>query len=163
PPEHIDATLLSPGSLRLLGVRPALGRDFNEEEERLGEQSDVALISSSLWRRKYGGSADVLGKAVGVDGLSRRIVGLMPPRSRFPYDAEVWTPSQPSDAAPDDFAVFARLAPGATLQQAREELSAIAAHMPRDERTTDGYGIEANPLHRSLLGDNDRIAVALLA
>ncbi|HUJ26677.1 MAG TPA: ADOP family duplicated permease, partial [Myxococcales bacterium] len=163
PPEHVDAAMISPGSLRMLGVRPALGRDFSDEEERLGEQAGVALVSTSFWKRELGGAPDVLGRTIGVDGQPRRIVGVMPPGYRFPYDAEVWMPFQPADAAPDDFAVFARLAPGSTLEQARTELSAIAARMPRDERTGDGYGIEARPLRQSLRDDNDRNALALLA
>src|SRR2546423_14964531 len=73
PPEHTDATLLSPGSLRVLGIPPALGRAFTEDEERLGEQSGVALISSSLWKRRFGGDAAVLGRTVGIDGQPLRI------------------------------------------------------------------------------------------
>ncbi|MCA1827286.1 MAG: ADOP family duplicated permease [Myxococcales bacterium] len=163
PPEHLDVALLSPGSLPLLGIKPALGRDFSDQEQRLGETSGVALIGSSLWRRRFASDPAVVGRTVAVDGHPLRIVGVMPAGYRFPYDAELWMPFVPTDSAPDDFAVFARMAPGVTLETARAELSSIASRMRRDERTTDGYGIEANPLRRSLLGDADRVAIALLA
>jgi putative ABC transport system permease protein len=88
---------------------------------------------------------------------------VMPTAYRFPYEAEVWMPFQPDSASNDDFAVFARLAPGATLAQARAELNAIAARLPRDARTPEGYGVEVAPLRESLLGNDDRVAVALLA
>ena len=162
-PESASLALLSPGSLRVLGVQPMLGRSFTAEEEQAGEDAGVALISAGLWQKRFGSDGSVLARTIEVDGRPLRIVGVMPRGYRFPYDAELWLPRLVSGAPGEDYAVFARLASGATLLQARAELAAIAARMPeRDARTTAGYGIEATPLRESLLDEQDRVAVALL-
>ncbi|HET7786945.1 MAG TPA: ABC transporter permease, partial [Myxococcales bacterium] len=163
-PAHVDEALLSPGSLAVLGVQPVLGRGFSKDEEQQGEGAGVALISANLWHARLGGDAQALGRTIEVDGRPLRVVGVLPPGYRFPYDADVWLPLRLADAAADDFAVFARMAPGATLGEVRAELDSIASRMPgRDSRTLPGYGIEAVPLRKSLLADEDRVAVALLA
>src|SRR5262249_37343891 len=110
-----------------------------------------------------GADPGVVGRALQLDGRTLRIVGVLPPGFRFPYRADVWLPARIDPASPDDYAVFARLAPGRGLEQARDELAAIASHMPeRDPRTFPGYGILVQPLRSSLVGDQDRVALALL-
>src|SRR5207302_565058 len=92
-----------------------------------------------------------------------RIVGVLPAGYRFPYDADVWLPARVEGGSADDYAVFARLAPGTSLDEARSELAAIASRMrERDPQTYPGYGIVAAPLRESLVGDQDRMALALL-
>ena len=162
-PERIEAVLLSPRSLEVLGVRPALGRTFLPAEEEQGEASGAVLISHALWRARLAADPGVLGRTLHLDGRTVRVVGILPAGFRFPYHADAWLPVRVDAESPDDYAVFARLAPGATLEQARAEMSAIASRMrERDAQTYPGYGLLAAPLRESLVGDQDRIALALL-
>lgn len=162
-PERIEAVLLSPRSLDVLGVRPALGRTFLPAEEEQGEASGAVLISHALWHARLAADPDVLGRTLHLDGRTVRVVGILPAGFRFPYHADAWLPVRVDAESPDDYAVFARLAPGATLEQVRAEMSAIASRMrERDAQTFPGYGILAAPLRESLVGDQDRIALALL-
>lgn len=162
-PQRVEAVLLSPGSLAVLGVRPAIGRDFLPSEEQEGENAGVALISSTLWHSRFGADPQVLSRTLQLDGRTTRIVGVLPEGYRFPYDADAWLPSRIDPGSPDDYAVFARLAPGTSLDRARGELAAIASRMrDRDPQTYPGYGIVVAPLRESLVGDQDRMALALL-
>src|SRR5262249_11337684 len=160
--ERIEAVLLSPRSLGVLGVQPALGRAFLPGEEEQGEDAGVAMISAALWRGRLGSDPAVLGRILHLDGRARRIVGVLPAGYPFPSHAAVWLPARVDAASPDDYAVFARLAPGRTLEEARAELKAIASRIAeRDPRAGPGYGIRVEPLRESLIGDQDRVALAL--
>src|SRR5947208_3392063 len=162
-PERVDAVVLSPGSMAVLGVRPAMGRAFLPDEEEKGIDAGVALISTALWRSRLGADPGVLGRTLQIDGRTVRIVGVLPPGYRFPYHADIWLPARIDPVSPDDYAVFARIAPGHTLSEVRAELRAVASRMrERDPRTYPGYGILAAPLRESLIGDQDRVALALL-
>ncbi|HWE25814.1 MAG TPA: ABC transporter permease, partial [Myxococcales bacterium] len=162
-PQRIEAVLLSPGSLAVLGVRPAIGRDFLPAEEKEGEAAGVALISATLWHSVFGGDPRVVTGTLQLDGRTTRIVGVLPAGYRFPYDADVWLPARIDAGSADDYAVFARLAPGTSLEQARAEMNAIASRMrERDPQTYPGYGIVAAPLRETLIGDQDRMALVLL-
>jgi putative ABC transport system permease protein len=162
-PERIQAVMLSPGSSSVLGLRVAMGRSFLPDEEDKGPDSGVALISTALWRSRMGADPLVLGRTLQIDGRTVRIVGLLPPGFRFPYHADVWMPARIDPASPDDYAVFARMAPGRNLAEVRAEMQAIAPRIQeRDPRSYPGYGIVVEPLRQSLIGDQDRVALALL-
>jgi putative ABC transport system permease protein len=162
--ERLQAVLLSPRSTAVLGVRPAMGRAFLPDEEESGEDSGVAMISAALWRSRLGSDPAAVGRTLQLDARTRRIVGILPAGFRFPYRADVWLPARIDPTSPDDYAVFARLAPGRTLEEARAELKAIASRMgEHDPRIYPGYGIVATPLRESLVGDQDRVALALLS
>lgn len=78
-----------------------LGRFFTAEELRQGPASGQALISHSLWQRRFAARSDVLGQTLTLNGEPRTVVGVMPRGFRFPYEAEIWVPIryQPDDAA----------------------------------------------------------------
>ncbi|NNG15320.1 MAG: permease, partial [Gemmatimonadales bacterium] len=84
--------------LRALGVRPALGRWFSDEEELAGNHQ-VVILSHRLWKRRYGGARDVIGERIVIDGQSFAIIGVMPEDYEFPRpwssmteDPEMWMP-----------------------------------------------------------------------
>ena len=162
-PKHVEAAMLSPGSLQVLGIQLRAGRPFTDAEERLGTSSGVALIGETLARARFGDAAMAVDREIAIDGQSRRIVGVLPAWFRFPYDAELWLPVVPSAASADDYAVFARMAHGMTLPQVRAELDAIAGRMPaRVPGTFPGYVLTATPMRESLVDGEQKVAVALL-
>src|SRR5690348_3442754 len=75
---------------RTLGVAPALGRDFREEEDRPGGPH-VVILSDRLWRERYDARAGAIGQQVMLDGVPHTIIGVMPRGFAFPGIADAWT------------------------------------------------------------------------
>ena len=127
--EVLSGTYVTPSLLIALGVEPVLGRLMVPEEAAPGAES-VVLLGHEFWQRRFGGSSDVLGSTMTLDGYAYTIIGVMPPGFRVPgrpYD-DVWPVMQvrqPEYRAPFYLAVIGRLAPGATEEQARAELASL--------------------------------------
>ena len=140
----------------LLGVEPALGRQFREDEDRPGA-TGVVLIGHGLWRQRYHGDSGILGRVIQINGRPHTIVGVMPPGFRFPESQDLWIPIAPihhdTPRNARGFAVFGRLAPGATLEQAAAEIAGIERRLVdvypdanRDwEATAEGLAVELIP------------------
>jgi putative ABC transport system permease protein len=121
PARNIPAARISANFLDVLGLPPALGRNFDATEDRPGGPR-VAIVSHEFWQRQFGGRADVLGQSVTLDGAPYTIVGVMPKAFRHPYRAEVWLPLAATfspEAVRNHYLYgVARLRPGLTLHQA---------------------------------------------
>jgi putative ABC transport system permease protein len=152
-PERIVAARLSSNLLSVLGVRPALGRSFTEEETRI-DNDRVALLSDGLWRRRFGGDPSIVGRTIDLSGIQYEVVGVMPPDFHFPErDYQLWIPLTINPrlltreiAAYDHFAV-ARLRPGVRLDEAQREISAIAHRLEAAYPATNrGVRVEVLPL-----------------
>ena len=138
--ERVRGERISTDFFPLLGVKPVIGRTFLPEEDLPGGRP-AAMISAGLWKRKFGGSADVLGKTIVLDGRDHTIVGVVPAGFHlllpdFPEGNEVYVPI----AQWDDVLLLerkiqlgayavGRLKPGVTPQQAQAEMSGIAASL----------------------------------
>jgi predicted permease len=115
----------------VLEVNPALGRAFVPAEEKHGS-SRVVLLSDKIWRNRFGADANILGKAITLDGIAYSVVGVMPADFAFPHEAALWLPLEVG-GDPGNFttrAVVGRLKPQASEQQALAELEALAKHLP---------------------------------
>src|ERR1035437_10524025 len=89
-PEQLGAAIVTSDVLRLMGVKPAVGRWFTQEEDRLGVPGSVVL-SYSLWQARFGGSASVIGKKVLLDDEPCTVIGVMPATFAFPRrQADIW-------------------------------------------------------------------------
>ena len=130
--ERVTATWVTASMLPLLGVAPLLGRPFTADEERLAG-SQAVILSESIWRTRFDARADVIGKTLMVNSVPREIVGVMPARFAFPAaDTRLWLPARPAlGSVVADFAYsgVARLAPGATAEQAQRELAVVLPRM----------------------------------
>ncbi len=121
-PESIQAAWVSWNLFRVLGVAPALGRDFLASDDQPSAQA-TAILSNSFWKRRFAGDPAIIGKSVYLDAKPHTIIGVMPSSFDYPWAKDqLWTPV--SHDAPADlmsaygdhnFYVTARLAPGATL------------------------------------------------
>jgi putative ABC transport system permease protein len=160
-PERIPAAATSANFFRVLGVAPALGRDFQPEEEAAGKNR-VVVISHGLWRRRFGANRNVIGQTLSFGGNPYTVVGVAPPDFKNPVPgakaAELWLPIafnfDESRRRSDFLSVFARLKPGATVEQARAEMSGIGARLARDYPTTNaGWGVSVVSLHERVVGD----------
>ena len=133
-PERLEGQRVSAAYLRVLGVAPAFGRDFDASEDRPGG-ARVALLSNALWRRHFGGDSAIVGKVVSLDGNAYTIVGVMPSsfENVLAPTSELWTLLQYDPSlAPDSrewgrhLRMVARLRAGVTIEGARRELATIA-------------------------------------
>ncbi len=90
-PEQIDGAIVMAGFLRVLGVRPLLGRSFSEQDDQPGAARSV-LLSYSLWQQRFGGDGTIVGRTIVLDDERSTIAGVMPASFRFP-DAltALWT------------------------------------------------------------------------
>jgi putative ABC transport system permease protein len=119
-------------TFRLLGVAPALGRDFAPSDEAAGA-APVLVVSHRYWIGRMGGRADAIGRVVQVDGASATIVGVLPEGFDFPQLTELWKPlAQTAElygVVANGSYVFGRLADGASEAAARAELEGINARL----------------------------------
>jgi predicted permease len=166
-PEQVAASAATHTLFGVLGVAPALGRVFTAEEDAPGGDRGVAVISHALWQRRFAGDPRVLERALDADGARLRIVGVMPRGFDFPGDVDVWVPLGASYAWPrgrrDLDAAVARLAPGATLEQARDELAGIARQLAAEHpATNDDWGAGVTPFSEWYVSPEMRARVLTL-
>jgi putative ABC transport system permease protein len=157
-PEKVTRAYVTPGFLQVLGVAPALGRDFAPEEEKFGGPTAV-LISDGYWHRRFGGDPNALGKAVKVGGYSSRIVGVMPSSFAFPSrDVELWS-AVPYDApfAQDRtstwYTAIGRLKPGASVEQARADMGTVQSQLGKQFPKPDAkLAVNVQPMKETTVG-----------
>ncbi|MGH9140041.1 MAG: ABC transporter permease, partial [Vicinamibacterales bacterium] len=176
-PTHTPGAVVSSDLFSTLDVQPALGRPFRIEEERAG--SDVAVISDSLWRSEFGGAQTAVGSVVTINSRPFTIVGIMPPRFRFPISAtsaQLWV-TVAEDARtqqPDDhpmttergahfIKVIGRLRPDTTVTAAQAEMDNVASALAHEHPDDDGTrGVKLTPELERLVGDTRRPLLILL-
>jgi putative ABC transport system permease protein len=137
-PERIGGGRIMFNFLKVLNVAPQLGRDFTEADD-VPNGPKVAMISDNLWRTRFGGSRDVLGKQLLIDSVAYEIIAVLPPIVRLPRLAEIYVPlgderAKPSVLIRDNhpgFGALGRLKPGVTLEQANADLDAIAVALEK--------------------------------
>src|SRR5262249_39774545 len=135
-PERLDGAGVTLDILPMLGVQPAIGRLFTAEDDRPGAPPTV-LLSDSLWKRRFGGDPNAVGRTLLFDGAPQRIIGVMPAAFQFPYrTVQFWRPLRFGD---EDYVerdnnylrVLGRLKPGATMAGAQAEMRLVAASVER--------------------------------
>ena len=151
-PEEAFGSRVTSDAFAIFGTRPLLGRAFTPEDERQGA-APVVIIGHHLWTDRYGESPDVLGATLRVNGAPATIVGVMPPGTRFPGNAEVWLPWIPQPAqlkrSSRSLLVFGTLRPNVSRREAQTEAEGIAARLrtayPDDTKELTGALVESVP------------------
>ncbi len=155
--ERIVSAAVTADFLPLLGVQPALGRNFTQEEDTPNGPKAV-ILGHGLWQSRFGGDTEVLGRTITLNEQSHTVVGILPARFQYPERFQLWTPLALSETAEGGgmrlLKAIARLKPGVTLQQAQAELLAIAQ---RDQPARTGgrsdSGLTLIGLHEQVVGD----------
>lgn len=154
--ESLEGRTVTHTFFPVLGIQPTLGRDFLPEEDAFGGATDVVMLSEGAWRRRFGGGPDVVGRTILLDGTARRVVGVVPSDRAWP-GVEVFLPLAPDpDGYRDDQRIetVARLAPGVTLEEARRDMSDIAAQLSEEyPESNDRWGAEVRPIRDWLVGE----------
>ncbi|HEX2222856.1 MAG TPA: ABC transporter permease, partial [Thermoanaerobaculia bacterium] len=175
-PEEIAAQAVSPNFFELLGVQAALGRTFAPKDAE-EPQTSLAILSHRLWQNHFGGSRDVIGKTVTLNGSNLTVIGVMPADFRWfikensnnGKPAEAWLPLNLTEIYRDRtrmgrFAVaFGRLAPGVTLEQAQAEMDTITSALERQyPEYNKGFNANLVPLREQLAGEIKPALLVLL-
>jgi putative ABC transport system permease protein len=166
-PEQVPARKATGNLWSVLGVKPLIGRVFNDEEDRNGAR--VAVISYGLWQRRYGGSPDVLGRKIDVNDTPYEVIGVMPREFYFlpARDIDLWMPAtfpawMRKAFGWHDEQVVARLKAGVTREQAERAMAALSLQLtakafPGPHRTI------VTSLREDLTGKTQTALVVLLA
>ena len=165
-PESISLAEVSANTFGLLRIKPFIGRDFLPEEETYGRQK-VAILSYEFWKSRFGGDRAILGQSLQLDSEPYTVVGVMPPRLSMPAsNTKAWTPLafSPERLAQrhnHTYMSFARLKPGVTLGQARQDMKLVSRRMAEADQSNKGWGSEVYPLHEIVVGDTNGLLLAL--
>ena len=169
--ERLRGGSITPNLFPLLGLQPALGRQFREEDGQDFGHAAVVLVSHRLFERRFGGDPGIVGKPVVLNGRALTVIGVMPVGIRFPQRDELWVPYRPTadrqrraDRTERYVAGFGLLRPGSTLDQAQGELDLIAARLAEEHPDANrGWGIRTMSFRDSVVDRGMRIvSMALL-
>jgi putative ABC transport system permease protein len=163
--EKVVGLRVSDGFFRLLGVRPAQGRDFLPEESRRGNHL-VVLLTDGLWRRRFGADPGIVGRPLPINGVPYRVVGVLPAgfepllSTFLDRPAEVYAPLGYDATLPyacrtcRHLRAVGRLAPGATLEAARRDMDSLSEALVREHPTEYAdAGVVVRPLLAQLTRD----------
>ncbi len=166
-PEHIPARKVSWTLWKVLGVPPALGRTFTEDEDDKGAR--VAVISHGLWQRRFGGSPGVLGRRISLNDEPHEVIGVMPQGFYFMPSREIdmWLPASFPPWMRTNFGwhnsqIVARLKPGVTVKQAEESLAALSLRLTAGD-FEGAHSVNVVPLREEIAGRTQAALVVLLA
>jgi len=157
-PEAIRGSSIAPGFFSILRVQPVLGRTFSPDEDRPG-QGNVVMLGNKLWRDHFASDPTIVGRNVLLNSQTYTVIGVMPPKFKFPDWADLWVPMAWSDErravrGNHNYMVIGRLKPEVSVAQAKEDLGAISARLeqqyPEDDK---GWGATLLPLREQLVGD----------
>jgi predicted permease len=176
-PQSFQGAYVTANFFSLLGVAPRLGRTFTIAEENRHER--VIVLSYGLWKRQFGGSPDVVGQDLHIDGIASKIIGVMPETFQFPAaDSRFWAPittnrywGDPAVTINDGshsrgfyarWQVIARLKGGVSPQQAQADIDATFTSLHKtDSDANRGIGTTVIPLRIQIAGDT-RLALYVL-
>lgn len=173
-PEQVQAQFVSTDFFSMLGVKPVIGRLFEEGEDQFGA-SPIVIVSAGFWSRKFGSAQDVLGRGLTLDGRSYTIVGVVPANFNLQVGAfrpsELYMPiGQWTNSALHlrmaglGIHGIGRLKPGVTIQQARSDMARVTGHLAEAYPDADkGIGATLIPLKEQMVGDVRRLLLVLLA
>ena len=152
-----------------LGVRPVLGRTLTKADASTG----AAMLSYAAWQREFGGDRTVLGRSLRIEGQSVEVVGVLPRDFVGPMgDADIIFAMDLTSALRDPstgrdqhwLGLVGRLAPGATLEGARREVTALGAELGREHPKTDrGRSFVVVPLREAMVGETRTPLLVLMA
>jgi predicted permease len=167
--ERARTMRVTPSLFPLLGVRPVIGRSFSEDEMDIGNEQRV-ILGHGFWQERYGGDRGILGQDLRIDGRPYTIIGVLPDdfnflavrESRFyvpiPFTPEMRTPERLHN---NNYQMIARLRPGATIEQATQQIAALDAGLidefpvPNARQLLEdaGYHVQVHNLKDDLLRD----------
>jgi putative ABC transport system permease protein len=147
--DRVRGALVTHDFPAVLGIRPLLGRTFTPEEDR-PNGPNVVVIGEGLWRTRFAGTRDIVGKALRINSQPYTVIGVVPSTAEFPGDIHLWLPragdpNQPYQSYSGDG--FARLKRGVTVEQARADLMEAQRPIWRQSDTSRTVSPRIDALH----------------
>jgi predicted permease len=166
-PQRAQEGLVGPEFFELLGTPPLLGRTFSRQEFDAADR--VVVLSEGLWRERFGGTANVSGWTLEIDGRSHAVIGVMPEAFQLPTrETRMWRPLSLSvwpgtltARGGDQFEVLGRLNRGVTFEEAQSEMRLIAARLREAHAVNANLDIRIIPLFDHVIGSRTRRGVWL--
>lgn len=143
--------------LDVLGLRPVLGRNFTEADDRPGAP-DILMLSDRLWRAAYHADPAIVGRVLKINERPYTVVGVLPREAVLPDQADVWTPLRPNLTEGSGWYLsgIGRLRPGVTVEQAQADLLRVhrgSASIPRLNHIPEVTSPTIRPLRDRYLGN----------
>jgi predicted permease len=166
PPDRFNMARVTPGLFNLIRTPPVVGRGFTLADGRPGAEA-VVLLGHGVWKNRYAGATDVVGRAVRVNGQPATIIGVMPEGFRFPNNEDFWMPLVP-DAEREkrtnrSLELFGLLNPGVSVAQANGDLAVISARLAREHADTNkDTGATVRTFHDTYNGDEIRAVFLMM-
>lgn len=167
-PEDLSTVRVTANLFSVLGVAPALGRNFSAEEELPGHP--VAIVSDGFWRERLGADPSVIGRTLTLDGRPHTVIGVMPSGFRFPDrdGITLWTPVafdsvELSRRAQRMFDVIGRLRPGVTRESATAELVSLTANLPLSSPAETGWTVRLRGANEVFRADGKLLLLLMAA
>jgi putative ABC transport system permease protein len=165
-PEEVRARKVTWNLWSVLGVQPALGRVFTEDED--DNSARVVVMSHGLWQRRFGGASDIVGRRISVNDEAYEVVGVMPRGFYFmpSRDIDMWMPASFPPGLRGNFTwhdaqIVARLKPGVTLHHARQSMAALSLQVTaKDFRGP--HSVTVIPLREEMAGKTGTAVIVLL-
>ncbi|HEY0945075.1 MAG TPA: ABC transporter permease, partial [Opitutaceae bacterium] len=166
PPERYLLGEVSPGLFGMLKTPPILGRDFVPADGEAGAPA-VVLLGHGVWRKRYGGAEEVIGRVVRLNGGPATIVGVMPAGFKFPDNQDLWIPLAPTAQREDrknrGLMLFGLLRPGASLTDAQGELTVLSARLAQAYPDTNkDFAASVQTFHQAFNGGPIRLIFLLM-
>jgi predicted permease len=170
-PVRIQSAEVSSNFFQVIGVPPAQGRAFSEQD--LASRSHLVILGAGLAARRLG-PVNPVGRSIEIDGHAETVIGIMPLGFHFPNaDTEIWRPYtsripyQPVNRAADYLCVLGRLQPGSTIAAARANMAEVGKRIeqahPNMPSGFSGFGVNVVPLYEHIYGARTRPALWLIA
>lgn len=169
-PEQVTVAGVTEEYFPLMGVEPAVGRTFSDDDYRPNAQR-VFVISYKLWQNRYGSNPEIIGQNIYLNGRPYPVIGVMPKDSQWPANFDLWGPlavgPNPSpDLTRRDNMIFravARLKPGVSVEQANAVMEGIAQRVAQEEPVIrKGWSNRAIPLSDYIVEDDLHLALYVL-
>ncbi|MDP1571451.1 MAG: ABC transporter permease [Vicinamibacterales bacterium] len=165
-PEQVSGWAVTSGFFGVLGVAPALGRDFTPGDDVPGAEA-VVILSHGFWTRRFGADPAIVGQPIALNREPFVVIGVMPEGFRNPFDSpDIWRPVQLNAANPSRGQItlrsFARLKAGTSLAQAQAEMATLGQTLAQEIPDAQQTGILVTPLHERVVGDVRTPLLALL-
>lgn len=166
-PETLKVGLVSSGFLRLFGLQPVVGRDFTADED--SGRLPVAILDGGTWQRRFGGSPNVVGQTLRLDGTAYVVIGVTAEGVRpLLQRTDIWLPLGAKDDPSRQFlramSTVARLAPGRSVSEARTEIEGIQRQIAEDYPQSHGTAtLNVIDLRDNLYGSYRPALIVLIA
>ena len=174
---RVDGARISPGLFATLGVQPAMGRTFRDEEDVPG-RDQVVMLSHGIWRTRFGADPAIVGRSITLDETPHEVVGVLPEGFALPKlshfyaldvpveQPEIWKPfaATPRDLRPLNsfsYIAIARLKDGVSVEQAHDDINAVQQELARRAPEPARFGATLVPLSEQVVS-RSRTALTLV-